>query len=431
MRGKLRTNISIGLLLAMVIAACGGGNASTTEAVGTTVLAETTTSASATTTPTDTTGSSEAGLAPGTYKFGFIGPLTGAVAFAGIGVQAGIEAAFDQANESGQFGEGVELELQSEDDANDQAKGIAATELFINDPDIVGLLCCVSSSVTGSIKPLIDEGGVPSIITTALLGGATDGDFMFRPRPDQVAINSMLVTAVVEAFQPETALVVLNSDNEGTAAIGNLMGEELVALGVELLPTVSVLQDDTDMSGPATTIIAANPDLVFHAENSQNMALMIRELEARGYEGNNIGTNALVDSAIFETCGPACVGVPFVETYWPNPSNPSSFMQEWLPTAQEASGEDLPSTWFASGQTAAIMLFEALNQLAASEPGTAITRENLTSALGNVDSFETPLGTMSMDDEGQGSVDAVLLMQLDSSGSPQQWDGTVEGLIVP
>src|SRR4051812_40224254 len=61
------------------------------------------------------------GLAAGTYKFGYVGPLTGAVGFAGVGVQKGIDASFQDVNQSGLLGAGVKLEFVAQDDANDQA----------------------------------------------------------------------------------------------------------------------------------------------------------------------------------------------------------------------------------------------------------------------------------------------------------------------
>ena len=368
------------------------------------------------------------GLAPGVYKFGFEGPLTGPVAFAGIGVLAGVKAAFDQVNLSEALGPGVRLELVDEDDANDQAKGISATELFLSNDDFVGLICCVSSSITGTIKPLIDDEGMPSVITTAIMSGATDGDFMFRPKPDQVAMNTLLVEAAFAGFGIETAIVVVNADNEGTAAIGDRMGDDLKALGVEVFDRIEVFQEDTDMSGPATKIIDLNPDAVFHSENSQNMVLVIRELTDRGYEGFNVGTNALADSAIFATCGPACAGVPYVETYFPDPSNPDPFMKEWLPYAQRETGETLPSTWFSSGYTAALLMIEGIKNAAANAGGAPLTREGLRAGLASVGSFDSPVGTLSINADGQGEIAEILLLQLDEGGLVRVWDGTIGGL---
>ena len=368
------------------------------------------------------------GLAPGVYKFGYEGPLTGPVAFAGIGVLDGIKAAFDEVNMSESLGAGVRLELVDEDDANDQAKGISATELFLNDESFVGLFCCVSSSVTGTIKPLIDDAGMPSVITTAIMSGATEGSVMFRPKPDQVAMNTQLVNAAFGAFGIKTAIVVVNADNEGTAAIGDRMGKDLEALGVQVFPRIEVFQEDTDMSGPATKIIDLNPDVVFHSENSQNMVLVIRELHDRGYEGDNIGTNAIADSAIFATCGPACAGVPYVETYFPDPSNPDPFMKDWLPYAQRETGEDLPSTWFSSGYTAALLMIEGIKNAAQNAGGQPLTREALVAGLAAVGAFDTPLGTLSINSDGQGEIDEILLLQLDVDGKVLVWDGTSGGL---
>ena len=367
-------------------------------------------------------------MAPGVYKFGYEGPLSGPVAFAGIGVLAGVQALFDQVNLSEALGAGVRLELVDEDDANDQAKAIAATDLFLSDDSFVGLFCCVSSSVTGTIKPLIDDEGMPSVILTAIMPGATDGTVMFRPKPDQVAMNSSLVAAAFEAFDIKTAIVVVNADNEGTAAIGDLMGKDLEALGVEVFSRIEVFQEDTDMSGPATKIIDLNPDVVFHSENSQNMVLVIRELADRGYEGDNVGTNAIADSAIFATCGPACAGVPYVETYFPDPANPDPFMKEWLPYAQRETGEMLPSTWFSSGYTAAVLMIEGIKNAAENAGGQPLTREALVAGLAAVGDFVTPLGTLTLNSDGQGEIEEIMLLQLDVDGRVLVWDGTAAGL---
>ncbi len=173
-----RTWIS-GLLAALLLlAACEGSAVESGEDVDTGEVAaptedegaaDTGGDAAATETETETEGAGAGGTdgAEGTVTVGLINPITGPFAALGEDVNAGFQLYLD---EQGGSLSGYEIEVISEDTANDTAVAIEGVERLLDRGADV-LVGFVNSGVTYGASEVIRENGVPLIITVA---GADD-----------------------------------------------------------------------------------------------------------------------------------------------------------------------------------------------------------------------------------------------------------------
>ena len=68
-----------------------------------------------------------------------------------------------EANELEFLGAGVTIELVGEDTGGDQATTIGNLDKLIADEDILGVVCCALSSVSGSLLPIAEEAEIAMI----------------------------------------------------------------------------------------------------------------------------------------------------------------------------------------------------------------------------------------------------------------------------
>jgi ABC-type branched-subunit amino acid transport system substrate-binding protein len=371
-------------------------------------------------------------LKPGTYTFGVEAAETGeAAAAVGLPELAGLKLVINAANSSGALGPGVKIALDIKDDGAAEATAIPVVRGFIADPSIVGLICCVLSDATGGVKPLLDAAHMPSIITSAgLVTATTTGSDIFRAYPLETTLQPHLVDAVVKAFNPKSAVVVFDSDNQAGAAQAAAASAEFTKDGVKV-SEVQLLSTDTDMTGPATSIIGKAPDVVYQDLLTAQVPSMIAELTNLGYKGKELAIAGLADTSLFKICGKGCVGALAATAYVPSPDNQDAFMKTWLPLAQQATGEQAPSEGFAYGYLAGQFLIDGMKDAAEASPGAALTRASLLAGLHAVKSLPgTPFGPLTMVND-QGIASTITFVQFNAQGEVVTWDGTAAGLDKP
>ena len=443
---RLRSTVAIVAVMAAVVAACGSDNgtdsappdtvAPTTDAPVETESTEAPaavddTTPPATESPLTTEASAEperpAGtLPPGEYTIGYLASNSGTLAFAGIPSRLAAEALLEEVNSTGALGEGVTLRFKVVDDETDQARAITAAEDLINDDEVVAVLCCSSSSVTGAIREMFIEAQLSMSIISAIMPDAPDGKYIFRGKPPTQTVYETLAPAAQAAFQFENVVITRTSDNDGMVATAEIMGSLLESEGVEVT-YVDLLSTDRDQSALATQIIDLDPDGVFLMELASTLPLTLRELYDRGYEGPMFGTASMSNRELFDIAGDAIVGRPFSDTYFLRGTSP--VMQEFLDVAGPSFDNNEPNSYGAEGYAAFQLLIEGMRK--AAEIYGEITRESVAAGLAAVTRVTTPTGEITMGPDGQGEVDETYLLQWTADGEVVAWDGTVEGIETP
>jgi branched-chain amino acid transport system substrate-binding protein len=104
----------------------------------------------------------EPGVTPDGIVFGQVAALEGPAGALGRQMQAGILAAFEEANRSGGV-KGRKLVLNSEDDGYEPALSIEATKKLIAQDKIFALIGAVGTPTSAATQPIAAEAGVPFI----------------------------------------------------------------------------------------------------------------------------------------------------------------------------------------------------------------------------------------------------------------------------
>lgn len=421
-------------LTASTVAACSSSNSSSissaTTGPGTSASSSAATSGSSesagSSTPgTSTGGSAAAGahLAPGNYKIGYLTETTGNLAFAGTPSVQGVTWAIDDANKQQVLGPGVTIELVEQDNGGDAAQAIAAAGRFIADNSYLGVICCLSSGVTGAVLPVVDKANVPTVITSAVAPTVTHGAAMFRAKPLLQSVSAPLVPKVLEAVHPKTAVITRTIDNQGNVAAADVINQGLTTAGVKTT-LIDVQSTQKDLTGVVSQIINVNPDVVIQSELAATMPVTLRGVRASGFAGPIFGAvDTILSDTAHKTAGDAAIGVVAPTVY--NAASDSPEMKTFMQLAN-AQANGVPPIYAAEGYAAAQLLIAGLHNAAQISP--TPTRADLMKGLGQVTTIDTVLGAITMNDQHQGIAEDPSFLQWSADGKIVPWDGTAAGI---
>lgn len=352
------------------------------------------------------------GLQPGTYRIGFSATTTGLMSFAGVPLSNGVNLAVKEINETSFLGDGVTLEVWEQDDGADPATGINITQQFINDPEVLGVVCCVSSNVALAMKPLLMDAKVPTIVYAAIREDLVEGDVMFRSCDDNTEREIMATTYVMEKWKPNNAVFVVTADNDGQVSI---LETKKAVLDEKNIPyqVVETFAADTDFRGAATQIIGMNPDVVIITQTGEAGGLTVAALRELGYEGNIFGNDVLSNKDLFDVAGDALLGIPMPVTFSPvsHDEKARQFVELY-----ESEYDHVPDIYAAQGYQAMWMMAAGLRK------GGEGTREALLTGLSALETIETPGGTFTIDEEGQAHATEINFIQWGPDRVLIPWD---------
>jgi ABC-type branched-subunit amino acid transport system substrate-binding protein len=121
----------------------------------------------------------ENGVTQDTILFGQAAVLQGPASALGLGMKAGLEAAFEEANRNGGV-HGRKIRLISVDDGYEPAKSIAATRKLIEEDKVFALIGPVGTPTAVAAQPIAGAAKVP------FLGAFTGANFLRNPKLDNV-----------------------------------------------------------------------------------------------------------------------------------------------------------------------------------------------------------------------------------------------------
>lgn len=174
--------------------------------------------------------------------------------------------------------------------------------------------------------------------------------------------------------------------------------------GLELVTVEAFETTDSDFSVQVENILDEKPELVIISGLQRDGTTFLTQLRESGYDGLIIGGNGLNTPRILPLCKQYCEGVLIAQAYSYELDTPIN--QQFIQEFQEHQDEfEYPPQFTAQLFSAIQVIVEALTIVDAQTPleDMDITqqREALTKQLLSGMMFETPLGTISFDSEGE------------------------------
>lgn len=254
--------------LLMVLAACGDGGSD-----------DTTTTAAPDTETTTTAG----GGAGGGVTIGLLAPLSGELGTFGEIISAGYRAAAEVVNDTGLLECGP-ITFESADSQTDPEVGRQEAERMISNGAVA--IAGPTSDVMVALVPLAQS---EEVVLTSPYAGSTalnelGGDFVFRTvGPDT---NDGIAAAKWISDEAYEAIAVVTQQEEQQLSAGNAARDALAELGANVVVDQEFTPGEASYSGVLSTVLAAQPDVIYLAGGQESSLTIINEASQLGYAGD-------------------------------------------------------------------------------------------------------------------------------------------------
>lgn len=281
-------------------------------AAGALVLAACSTNKTETPAPGGGGGQGQCDTSKGTLIVGVIAPQSGSLSALGLGIKNSADLAVKQANDKCAV-PGYKLALQTEDDqATAQVGAQAATKLSSN-PNVVGVIGTLNSSVAQSVQPVLAQKKIAQISPANTNPTLTQGtDFVTsKKRPFDTYFRVCTTDAVQGPFAANYLVNKAGKKSIATISDGKTYGVGLVdeftkqatKLGAKVVANEKVGEKDTDFGGVIAKIRGSNPDAVYYGGEYPNAGPLSKQLKAAGLNIPLMGGDGIYDPKFVELGG--------------------------------------------------------------------------------------------------------------------------------
>lgn len=253
----------------------------------------------------------------GEFRFAVVAEKTGAYADYGLQLEAGVQAAVEDINASGDY----ELEFVPEiyDCQSDQAICVQSARDAVNAdglPVVIGPIVSVDILPTADVT---ERANVPHLVM-AVLNQITDdytNTHRFSVQSDRS--NQTVVNYVEAKLQPGETVAVVNATTDFGKGSAAQQIEQLAEIGIEPVAEIAHDPDQADYTPLITQLKQADPTYVLLSDsNPADIAKLLRQSKELGLPSQWIGADA---SGTIELAGDAAVGYMTVSPWFPTAEN--------------------------------------------------------------------------------------------------------------
>ena len=222
-------------------------------------------------------------------KIGALGPLTGAGAAWGLGIDGGVKIAAAEVNARGGLKVGdttYTLEVVSYDDQYKAAEAVTAINRLMGPDDVRFVFGPIGSASLLAIKPLTEREGVLLFTGAWAADVLKDSSYIFRVGPTTQEFAPSTVAWLKET-KPELKRVATIAANDETGWNSQkIQVAAYTAGGFEVVSTEFFERSQNDFRAMLTKILAQNPDTIeLDTVPPRTAGLMIRQARELGYQG--------------------------------------------------------------------------------------------------------------------------------------------------
>ena len=228
------------------------------------------------------------GVTDTTIKIGVPGPLTGPNASFGAAV-LGIEAYYKWVNENGGV-HGRKIEVVVGDTACDEAKGIAVAKRLISQDQVFLINGGVCSGVALAMRPVIEESGVPWVISTAVNQKISSplAKNIFHASQTSEAAGVALAKFILSKPGAKKIGIIAHT-NEWSKGYRDPMVAALKEQGVEPAAEVTLERGQTDATAQVLRLKQADLDFVVAILYEPEIVVFLRDAYKLGLTVPKLG----------------------------------------------------------------------------------------------------------------------------------------------
>lgn len=204
----------------------------------------------------------ETGVTDSVVAFSQIAALDGPAAQLGLGMRAGLLAAFDEINAQGGV-HGRQLTLESRDDGYEPDRSIEHINAVVAEDRFFGVIGTVGTPTNKVLQPLATEAGIPLIgpFTGAGFLRNTDFENLYNIRGSYDAETEAWIAHLVDERGMRNIAILYQNDSFGQAGLSGV-NKALQKRGMRLVAEGTYTRNTTDVKDAMVSIREVNPDAV-------------------------------------------------------------------------------------------------------------------------------------------------------------------------
>ncbi len=289
-------------------------------------------------------------------KVGAVLPLTGEWSIYGQPIKNGIELAYKELTEGGDFPHQIELSIADSASNPDTGKQVLA-ELYGS--GAVAVIGGATSSEALQMVPVADQYDrvllSPSASNPELTGISKN---FYRVFLSDAREGTTMASFAFGKLGIKSA-VILAKEEEYAKGIQVVFAKEFARQGGEVLDLIE-FPATSDVSGLVERVMTLTPEAVYIAAYAPDIAALLTALRGQGYEKYIFTTSAFAAPAVIEQQGQNAEGVFLTQTVF-EPESEEEKIQNFVNTYRDAYGVP-PDLYAAHGYDAMMVLAEALRK---------------------------------------------------------------------
>lgn len=204
----------------------------------------------------------DVGVSGDTVSFGQIAALDGPAAQLGLGMQAGILAAFKEVNDAGGVN-GRQLTLESRDDGYEPDRSIEQINQMIAEDAFFALIGTVGTPTNSVLQPIATEADFPLIGPFTGAGFLRNADLnnLYNLRGSYDAETEGWIAHLVDERGLRNIAILYQDDSFGLAGLSGV-NKALEKRGMRLVAEGTYTRNTTDVKDALVSIREVNPDAV-------------------------------------------------------------------------------------------------------------------------------------------------------------------------
>ncbi|MGB0935003.1 MAG: ABC transporter substrate-binding protein [Alphaproteobacteria bacterium] len=354
-------------------------------------------------------------------KFGQTAAIGGPAAELGLGMQAGIKAAFNEVNAAGGIN-GWTLELVTLDDGYEPKKAIANTKTLIADDTIFALIGGVGTPTANAIEPITTAAKVPFIapFTGAQFLRSPYKRYVVNIRGSYWQETERWVEYAVDTLGYKDIAILYQDDSYGRAGLSGVE-RSLKKRGLDLAEEGTYMRNTTAVKMAFSKISRVNPEAIFMVGAYKPCGEFIKLVKSSKLNSTLISLSFVGTRALTDKLGKDGEGV-IISQVVPFPYDSGSKLVKKYTAAMNLANEQSRIGFVSlEGYLSGRFVAEVLKKI----PTTNLSREAfidevIKTGVYDLDGFKLNFGNQ----DNQGS-NEVFLTQINSAGNiePMQAQG--------
>lgn len=328
-------------------------------------------------------GAAEPGVSPTSVKIGWVGGVSGPIAFVAQNARMGLETYFNFINDSGGI-HGRKIQLLTEDDGYQPVRTLAAYKKLKERDEVFAFCGNMGTVTTASLVSLLEEDKIPLVAPFGLSLSVTvpPKRYLFGIFGNYYDQMEMLGQYILKDMKKTKLSYLYQNDEAGQDGLKGLTAA-LERDKVSLLQAVPFATGTQDFSAPVLKAKGAEPEVVVLLTVPVNSGRIMKEIAKFGWKPLIAGHAPLVDEQLLQIAGDAAEGIRAAGLTVLHTGD-----SEVVKTYRERLAKYFPATrptfWSLQAYAAGMVCAEGLKRA-----GQNLTRESLVNALETLKNFET------------------------------------------